>query len=203
MFRSCILLVAAASLCSCESVLKERAETAVSIPSAEGVRFSAPRLAGSDTARWTEIPRQDGKEYAQSKGGAEDVISFYGFTTDLMAEIRTLDDLEKMLRATGKFSVLRRDTIRGVPALRFEKLTEGETGDLPARLRTGLGLGARPSDTTYATRAHGAFFMKSGPTPKMITVACSRTNQSGVIGSYFEELLEDYLSVFTSENVLR
>ena len=49
----------------------------------------------------------------------------------------------------------------------------------------------------------GIRFMKTAPTTKMITVACSRTNQSGVIGAYFEELLEDYLSVFTSENVLR
>ena len=58
---------------------------------------------GGSTGKWKSVPRDGGSEYAQVLCGMEDVVSFYGFYSDLAAHIRTFDEMEGFMRSDNSF----------------------------------------------------------------------------------------------------
>ena len=141
---------------------------------------------GGSTGKWKSVPRDGGNEYAQVLSDMEDVVSFYGFYSDVAAHIRTFDDMEAFLRSDNSFGFqsLRRDQILGVPVLWFDK-TAKETGAGSDKLATYLGVNPRRASGTYTVRTRGVFLFQAGSKPRFVTVACSRTSVHGEIGSFY------------------
>jgi hypothetical protein len=188
-------LLAAAGLAGCESSTEpDDPPVPAYDPGAQGAAakpliFPAPvtRAGGGGTGKWTPVPRDGGAEYVQVLGDMEDVVSFYGFWSAVAPEIRTFDDMERLLLADQSFGFhsLQRSQIRGVPALWFEKRAS-EKGEGSRALATLLGAKPRRAGDTYHVRTRGVFMLQPGREPRFVTVACSRTSVHGEIGAFYE-----------------
>jgi hypothetical protein len=195
-------------LTSCESNLhsKERSDRAEAMTSSEKpLTFEAPKgkAGGPDRERWTRVARSGGAEYVQAKDGMGDVVKFFGFAHATNPAIKSMADLETSLRgdATLKFTSLRASEVLGVKILRFEKENaDGAEGS--SRLASTLGVAPREEGSPYTTRTRGALMLKQGRDPMLITLACSRASQHGEIGSYYEDLYEEYLAAFIADHLL-
>lgn len=191
--------------CQLDTNNKERNDRAESMTSHEKpLNFAAPKskAGAAEREKWTTIPRSGGAEYVQSKNRAEDVVSMYGFAHPVAPEVKTIDDLERMLGNDSSmgFSALKKSEVFGIPVLRFEKNIE-DTGTSHERMAAALSVSPRPTGK-YFTRTRGAFLLAKGKEPQFITLACTRTSMHGEIGSYYEDLFEEYLSAFVADNLM-
>ncbi len=191
--------------CQLETNGRERESKAEALTSKEKVlNFQAPKAKAGSAARekWTTISRTGGAEYVQSKSGAEDVVSMYGFAHPVAAEVKSIQDLEKMLASdsTMGFTSLKQSEVFGIPILRFEKSID-DPGTGAERMAAALSVAPRPSGK-YLTRTRGAFLLVPGRERKFVTLACARTSLHGEIGSYYEDLFEEYLTAFVADNLM-
>ena len=189
------LLVAGMSGCQTDKEQPEPKDALIS--SARVLAFPKPatKAGGGGSGKWTEVPRDGGSEYAQVLGDLEDVVSFYGFWSETAPNIKTFDDMEALMMADQSFGFqnLRRGTIAGVPVLWFEK-TATDTGAGSERLAKYLSAKPRRADTAYKVRTHGVFMLQPGPSPKFVTIACSRTSIHGEIGAFYESQFQSWLT---------
>ena len=189
--------LAAAGLSGCETDKELPEPRDALISSARPLNFPRPvtKAGGGGTGKWTEVPRDGGSEYAQVLGDMEDVVSFYGFWSEVAPEIRTFDDMEALMRADQSlgFGNLRRGVVAGVPVLWFDK-TATDTGAGSERLAKYFAARPRRADTTYKIRTRGVFMLQPGPSPKFVTMACSRTSIHGQIGTFYESQFQSWLT---------
>jgi hypothetical protein len=185
----CVALLAAAGLAGCESS-KDLTDTRDVLTSSDKpliIPQPVTKAGGGGTGKWTAVPRDGGAEYVQVLGDMEDVVSFYGFWSAVAPEIKTFDDMERLMMADNSlgFHSLRRGTILGVPVLWFEK-SATEKGQGSERMATLLGARPRRAEDTYHVRTHGVFLLQPGREPRFVTIACARTSTHGEIGSFYE-----------------
>jgi hypothetical protein len=184
-----LALAAAVALAGCESSEDLTDNREVLTSSDKPLSFPQPvtRAGGGGTGKWTAIPRDGGAEYVQVLGDMEDVVSFYGFWSAVAPEIRTFDDMERLMRADTSFGFrsLRRGTILGVPVLWFEK-TATESGVGSEKLAILLGAKPRRPEDTYHVRTRGVFMLQQAREPRFVTIACARTSTHGELGSFYE-----------------
>jgi|GEM_PF-4528927 len=188
-FRCLALLLAVAGLTGCESS-KDLSNTRNALTSSDKpLVFPVPvtKAGGGGTGKWTAVPRDGGAEYVQVLGDMEDVVGFYGFWSAVAPEIRSFDDMERLMLADNSFGFqsLRRGEILGVPVLWFEK-TASQKGQGSEALAKLLGAKPRRADGTYHVKTRGVFMLQPGPEPKFVTIACARTSDHGEIGSFYE-----------------
>jgi hypothetical protein len=150
---------------------------------------------GPGKGKWVAVPRNGGMEYAQVLGDMEDVVSFYGFWSETAPGIRTFDDMERVMRSdeTFGFQKLERDVVLGVPVLWFEK-SATERGAGSAKLAQLMKAEPRRVDGTYQVRTRGVFMIQPGPSPRFVTIACTRTSTHGEIGSYYRDRFMAWLT---------
>lgn len=187
----------ASGLTGCQTD-KEQADPADALKSsARALTFPRPatRAGGGGTGKWTEIPRDGGAEYAQVLGDMEDVVTFYGFWSEVAPNIKSFEDVEALMRADQSFGFqeLRRDSILGVPVLRFDK-TATDSGAGSEKLAKYFGAKPRRADATYKVRTRGVFLLQPGPSPKFVTIACSRSSIHGEIGTFYASQFETWLT---------
>ena len=158
-------------------------------PAVKPLLFPRPegKAGGGGTGKWTAVPREGGAEYVQALNGIEDVVSFYGFSSAVGPEIRSFNDMERLMMADHSlgFHSLRRSAILGVPVLWFEKtaIEKNQGSDRP-----GAPPGAKPrrAGQSLNVRTRGVFMLQKGPEPRFVTIACARTSTRGEIGAFFE-----------------
>ena len=189
------LLTAGLSSCETDKEVPEPHEALIS--DARVLSFPKPntKAGGGGSGKWTELPRDGGAEYAQVLGDMEDVVSFYGFWSETAPNIKTFDDMEALMAADTSFGFqnLRRGQILGVPVLWFSK-TATESGAGSERLSKYLAAKPRRTDTAYRVQTRGVFMLQPGPSPKFVTIACSRTSVHGQIGSFYEGQFQAWLT---------
>ena len=187
----------AAGLTSCQTEKEQPEPTEALISNQRPLNFHKPntKAGGGGSGKWTEVPRDGGAEYAQVLGDMEDVVSFYGFWSETDPNIKTFEDMEALMAADTSFGFqhLRRGQILGVPVLWFLK-TATETGAGSERLSKYLAAKPRRTDTAYTVQTRGVFMLQPGPSPKFVTVACSRTSVHGQIGSFYESQFQAWLT---------
>jgi len=152
--------------------------------------------------KWTALPRPDGTDYVLAKDGMDDVVSLYANQSASDPAIKTLDDVENMLRSNAKlkFEKLRRAEVLGVPVVRFERLEEDPT-DGDERVRAALGTRGRTMATTYYVRTVGALVMHPKKPNCFVTIGCARASHHGELGEY-SAVFEDFLAAFIADNCL-
>ncbi len=189
------LLAAGLSGCQTDKEPPEPKEALNS--SARSLVFPRPvtKAGGGGSGKWTEVPRDGGSEYAQVLGDMEDVVSFYGFWSEVAPNIKSFEDMEALMMADKSFGLqnLRRGSIAGVPALWFDK-TATDTGAGSERLAKYFAAKPRRADTIYKVRTRGVFMLQPGPAPKFVTIACSRTSDHGEIGVFYERQFQAWLT---------
>lgn len=158
---------------------------------------------GGSTGKWTTIPRDGGAEYAQVISDMEDVVSFYGFYSDVAPQIKSFDDMEAFLNSDNSlgFHSLRRDYIRGVPVLWFEK-TSNESGAGSQKLADFLHVNPRRASGEYIVRTQGVFMFQPGSQPRFVTIACARTSVHGQIGSFYLSQFKSWLTSIVERSFL-
>src|SRR6186997_2957231 len=90
-FMAAVILACGLTSCQTEPEQPEPVE-ALSSP-ARALSFPKPttKAGGGGTGKWTEIPRDGGAEYAQIIGDMEDVVTFYGFWSEVAPNIKTFE----------------------------------------------------------------------------------------------------------------
>ncbi|MBP7949733.1 MAG: hypothetical protein KA004_08765 [Verrucomicrobiales bacterium] len=152
--------------------------------------------------KWTSISRSDGTHYVLAKDGMDDVVSLYANQSAADPGIKTLDDVENLVRGGEglKFEKLRRAEVLGVPVLRFERLEEDSSGG-DDRVRAALGTRGRTLATTYFIRTVGALVMHPKNPNRFVTIGCARASHHGELGEY-STVFEDFLAAFVADNCL-
>jgi len=155
----------------------------------------ASRVGGGNSGKWTPVPREGGSEYVQVVGDMEDVVSFYGFSHTVGDEIKTFDDMERLMRADGSFGFrsLQRGEILGVPVLWFDKVA-ADTGGGSEKLVALMGNKPRQAHGSYQVATRGAFLLQPGPERRFVTIACARTSVHGEIGALYESQFRIWLT---------
>jgi hypothetical protein len=125
----------------------------------------------------------------------EDVVSFYGFSHPVAADIKKFEDMEKLIQADTSFGFksLQRGGIHGVPVLWFEKEAT-EKGAGSETMASTLKARPRQADGTYIVRTHGVFMLQPGQLPRFVTIACARTSTHGQIGPVYEAQFQAWLT---------
>ena len=187
-----------AGLTGCETPGNDASDTRSALTSFQrplAYPTPAARPGGGTSGKWTPLPRDGGSEYVQIVGDMEDVVSFYGFSHPVAAEIKSFDDMERTMRGDSSFGFqsLQRGEILGVPVLWFEKVAVDTSGAVE-KLVTVLGNKPRRSGVTYQVRTRGAFLLQPGKDPRFVTVACSRTSVHGEIGAMYESQFRTWLT---------
>jgi hypothetical protein len=192
-----LLATAALVLAGCETTPQtdHSREVLAALDEPLVIPYPPARAGGGGTGRWTKIPRTGGAEYVQALDNLEDIISFYGFSSEVGTEVKSFDDLETLMRADGSlgFQELRRSSISGVPVLWFDKLAPDSaagTEELAAALR----VKPRTGDVKYRVRTRGVFLFHEGPVPRFVTIACARTSPHGEIGDFYQRLFLEWVT---------
>jgi len=187
----------AAGLSGCQTDKEQPEPQEALISSARALTFPKPatKAGGGGSGKWTEVPRDGGAEYAQVLGDMEDVVSFYGFWSEVAPDIKTFEDMESLMMADHSFGFqnLRRDSILGMPVLWFDK-TATDSGAGSEKLAKYFAAKPRRSDTAYKVRTRGVFLLQPGPALKFVTIACSRASIHGEIGTFYESQFQTWLT---------
>ena len=161
------------------------------------------KIDGPDREKWLAIDQGDGQHFVQAKDGMDDVVTFYGIVSAYDSTLKDLGGLEAQLRSDESmhFERLRHAEVLGVPVLRFEKVQE-DNGPGDESVRAALKVRGRTLAGPYHVRTIGALLLHPTESGRFVTVACARASYHGEIGTYYEELFEDYLSNFVADNAL-
>lgn len=194
-FIAAVLLASGLTGCQTDKEQPDPADALTSPARALSFPKPATKAGGGGTGKWTEVPRDGGAEYAQILGDMEDVVTFYGFWSEVAPNIKTFEDVEALMRADQSFGFqqLRRDSILGMPVLWFDK-TATDSGAGSEKLAKYFGARPRRADTAYKVRTRGVFLLQPGPSPKFVTIACSRTSIHGEIGTFYESQFQTWLT---------
>jgi hypothetical protein len=192
----CVALLTAAGMTGCETPADRQDQSATNT-AMQPLIFPKPAETGDGPGegKWTAIPRNGGQEYVKVLDGMEDVVSFYGFWSETSPEVRTFDDMERVMRSDQSFGFrsLERGEIMGVPVLWFEK-SATERGSGSARLAQALRAVPRRPDGTYHVVTRGVFMIQPGSTPRFVTLACARTSTAGQIGAAWTARFNEWLT---------
>ncbi len=151
---------------------------------------------------WVSIPLPTGQIFAQAKDGMDDVVAMTAQESAVMASVKTLEDVDQLLAASGKFLKKRRTEVLGEQCIRYERVTPSVGGENPS-LRASLAAQSRTMPGPFLTRTLGGVFLHPRKPGCYITLTCSRTSCHGQIGDYYEELFDDFLGAFVVDNCLK
>ena len=153
--------------------------------------------------KWISIKLPEGIVYAQAKEGMDDVVALSAEESAAGPTVKTLDDVDVIISANNvKFAKKRRAEALGEPCIRYERVSEDNSGE-NARVRQALAARGRTMTGPFQVRTLGAVFMHPRKPGCYITLTCSRTSYHGQIGDYYEELFDDFVQAFVADNCMK
>lgn len=201
---NCLTVALASSvfLCSCITTPRVKDEAA-----AAPLTLSPPKKRSDqkvDRERWVTIRLPEGQIFAQAKDGMDDVVSLSAAESPKNVAIKTLDDVEAAVRNSGtvKFEKFRRAEVLGETAIRYERKVETNEPESDT-LRSALNARSRTMPLPFTTKTMGAIFLHPKKANRYVTLTCTRTSYHGEIGTYYEELFDDFIQNFVVENFLK
>jgi hypothetical protein len=195
------LAIAGACLLGSCITLPKKEETAQA-----PLKLTPPTKRGDQTIereRWVTIRLPEGQIFAQAKEGMDDVISLSAAESPKIESVKTLNDVELILRGDGntKFERLRNSEVLGQAAIRYERRVETTAPESDV-IRASLNATSRSMPGPFTSRTLGAVFMHPTKPSRYVTLTCTRTSYHGEIGTYYEELFDDFIQTFVMENFI-
>lgn len=151
--------------------------------------------------RWTTIQLPSGQIFAQAKDGMNDIVSFSAAEAPRNEYVKSLDDVERVIRsdAVVKFEKFRRTEALGIPVIRYVRRSE-VSGTEDTAIASALNASSRTIAGPYFAKTLGAIFMHPNKSGSYVTLTCNRTSYHGEMGTYYEELFDDFVNAFAVEN---
>lgn len=198
-----VVILCCLLLPSCESLGKKKEE-----PKKSGgpLVLNPPKMRSDqkkEKEKWTTLRMPTGTAFVQAKDAMDDVISLSAVESGKSDAIKTLDDVETLVRSQGlKFASFKRSQVLGEMCIRYERIIENDEQENEA-VRAALNTSGRRIAGPHTTRTLGAIFLHPHQPGRYVTLTCSRTSYHGEIGDYYQELFDDFLSAFVAENAFQ
>jgi hypothetical protein len=166
--------------------------------------YSPPkdRGTGLPIENWKPVAKEDGRLWAQTKDGMDDVISLYAYESPVDKEFTNLEAIEAaMRRETGlKIKSMKYDALYEVPFLMFE--WEEESLNADPLIQNTLKAAARTMAGPHQSVTTGAMMMHPFEKNRFITLGCTRTSHHGMMGDLYKQVFREFLLAFVVENHL-